>query len=301
MILLEAKAVGNISIPGLSKACILLFLVVSFYSCRKEINIKLPEYHEKLVVEASIEPGQPAQVLLSVTAPYFGNVDLTDPSQFFVKGAFVTVSDGQQTDTLKEVLPGTGYFYIGSKVLGQIGRSYELRINYNNKEYTSYTSILNPVALDSLFFKWEADSLGFCWAHLTEPAGQGNCYRWFAKRMKDQFFAAPFSSAFDDKFVDGKSFDFAYERPPQPNQQQANDDDQERGYYKVGDTVIVKFCTLGINEYNFWRSYYSNKTSNGNPFSAPTNLQSTINGGEAIGAFCGYSPTFDTIIIKPRP
>jgi len=271
-------------------------------SCRRDINIKLPEYKEKLVIEASIETGQPAQVMLSRSAPYFGNVDLSDPTQFFVKGAFVTVSDGVLTDTLTEVFPGTGYYYIGTKVLGQVGKSYALTVRVDDKTYTGSTSILNPIALDSLFFKWEQDTLGFCWGHLTEPAGQGNYYRWFAKRFsKDQFYAAPFSSAFDDKFVDGKSFDFGYERPAQPNQQTENGGDAERGYYKVGDTIVVKFCTLGQNEYEFWRSFYANKSSNSNPFSAPANIKNTIVGGDVLGAFCGYAPSFDTLIVKPKP
>src|SRR6202007_3227755 len=103
----------------------------------------------------------------------------------------------------------------------------------------------------------------------------GNYYRWFSKRItRDKFYGAPFNSAFDDKFIDGKEFEFAYERPAQPNQQQADDDDEQRGLYMVGDTVIVKFCTIGRDEYQFWRSYYSNQTSNGNPFSAPTNINS---------------------------
>lgn len=281
---------------------LILFLGLITVSCRKEIKIKLPEYKTKLVVEASIETGQPAQVLLSTSAPYFGNVDLSDPTQFFVKGAFVTVSDGMQTDTLTELMPGTGYVYIGTKVFGQVGKSYALTIRVDDKTYTGSTSILNPVPLDSLFFKWEQDTLGYCWAHLTEPAGQGNYYRWFAKRYPtDQFFAAPFSSAFDDKFVDGKSFDFGYERPAQPNQQTANAEDDERGWYKVGDTIVVKFCAIGQNEYEFWRSYYSNKSSNGNPFAAPSNIKSTIVGSDVLGSFCGYGTSFDTLVVKPKP
>lgn len=283
-------------------AVVLLSLGLMMVSCRKEIKIKLPEYKTKLVVEASIETGQTAQVLLSTSAPYFGNVDLSDPTQFFVKGAFVTVSDGIQTDTLTELMPGTGYVYIGTKVFGQVGKSYALTIRVDDKIYTGSTSILNPVPLDSLFFKWEQDTLGYCWAHLTEPAGQGNYYRWFAKRYPtDQFFAAPFSSAFDDKFVDGKSFDFGYERPAQPNQQTANAEDDERGWYKVGDTIVVKFCSIGQNEYEFWRSYYSNKSSNGNPFAAPSNIKSTIVGSDVLGSFCGYGTSFDTLVVKPKP
>ncbi len=284
----------------------LIFILVAgaigVSSCQENINIKLPEYKEKLVVEASIETGKTAQVLLSTTAPYFGNVDLTNPSRFFVKGALITVTDGNIVDTLKEIDPTTGYLYLGTKLLGQVGGSYLLTIKLDDKTYSSVTTILNPIPLDSVFFKFEKDTFGYCWGHLTDPVGKGNCYRWFAKRKtKDLFFAAPFNSAFDDKFIDGTSFDFSFERPPQPNKEQENADDPNAGFYRVGDTVIVKFCTIGNSEYLFWRSYYTNKSSNGNPFSAPANIQSNVSGGNVIGAFCGYSPSFDTLIIKKSP
>ncbi len=278
---------------------VLFLVILAVASCKQDIDITLPKYKEKLVVEASIETGKPAQVLLSTTAAYFGNVDLTDPSRFFVKGAFITVTDGNLVDTLREFNPATGYFYFGTKITGQVGKSYLLTIKLNDKTYTAATNILNPIPLDSVFFKAELDTFGYCWGHLTDPIGQGNCYRWFAKRITiDPFFAAPFNSAFDDKFIDGTSFDFSYERPSQPNQQQANDDDVNKGYYKIGDTVVVKFCAIGNSEYLFWRSYYTNKSSNGNPFAAPSNIQSNISGGNVIGAFCGYSPSYDTLIIK---
>jgi len=273
-------------------------------SCRKDISVNLPPYQEKLVVEGSIETGQPARVLLSVTAPYFGEVDLSDPTKFFVKGAFVTVTNGITTDTLRELVPGTGYIYQGTHILGQTGHSYFLNISYKGKSYTATTSILQPIALDSIYTKHERDSLGFISARLHDPPGYGNCYRWFAKRLGiDQFYAAPFNSVFDDKFVDGKSFEFGYARPPQPGMKDAYDNEPEvsRGYYRVGDTVVVKFCTIGYTEFLFWRSYYTNKASNGNPFSAPANLQNTINGDAAIGTFTGYSPSFDTLLIKPKP
>lgn len=290
------KAIRTYFQPVLLPIAVVLALLGT--SCQKDIDIKLPAYKEKLVVEASIETGKTAQVMLSMTAPYFGNVDLSDPSRFFVKGAFITITDGLITDTLRELDPTRGYLYLGTKLFGQVGKSYLLTVKYNEETYTGVTNILNPIALDSIYFKAERDTFGYCWGHLTEPKGQGNCYRWFARRTKDAFFVAPYGSAFDDKFVDGTSFDFSYERPPQPGERDGYSDQPNAGFYAIGDTVIVKFCTIGNAEYLFWRSYYSNRSSNGNPFSAPANIQSNVTGGNVIGSFCGYSPSFDTLIIK---
>jgi hypothetical protein len=277
-----------------------IFSLLLLLGCRKDIEPELPDYEQKVVVEASIETGGPGIVLLSYSIPYFGTFDFKEPQKAFIKGALVTISDGITTDTLKEFDPNIGYIYFGSKLLGQEGKTYFLNVTVNGNSFTGSSTILSPPKLDSLWFKAEADSLGYIWQKFSEQKGLGENYRWYAKRLgRDQFYAAPFSSVFDDKFIDGKTFDFAYDRGPQPNQIQEFRDDPEQGYYKKGDTVVVKFCKIGKNEYDFWYTYYQNKSSNSNPFSAPANIKSTFgNNRNVFGIFCAYSPYFDTLIIS---
>jgi hypothetical protein len=289
---LQVLRVNRIHIASLVIAGVLL-------SCRKDVTLELPEYQEKIVVEGSIETGFPPVVFLSLSVPYFGEFDFSHPETAFIKGATVVVSDGITADTLKEADPSVGYLYIGTKIFGQEGRNYSLKITVNGSTYETSTSILKPARLDSLYFKTEHDNLGFIWQRFSEPAGSGDCYRWYAKRLRrDQFYAAPWGSVFDDKFVDGKSFDFGYDRGPQPNQVQQYREDPERGYYRKGDTVAVKFCKIGRREYDFWYTYYQNKASNSNPFSAPANIKSMFDDHEHIfGAFTGYATSYDTIMI----
>ena len=291
---------------SLIKILVIICVLISAISCRKDVNVKLPDYKQKLVVEGAIETGLVPYVMLSNSVPYFGDFDFSTPEKAFVKGAFVTVTDGVLIDTLKELDPSVGYFYIGSKIIGQQGKTYTLKVRVNGNDYSVSSTILPQVKLDSLYFKWEADSLGFIWQHFKEPSGLGNNYRWFAKRLnpkyQDQFFAAPPFSVFDDKFVDGKAFDYSYDRGPQPNNIQAWRDDPNRSYFRVGDTVAVKFCHIGKIEYDFWNTYYKNKASNSNPFSAPVNIISMFGENEEVfGALVAYSPAFDTIIIKKKP
>jgi hypothetical protein len=276
-------------------------VLITATACRKDVKLDLPNYQDKIVIEGSIETGSTALVLLSHSVPYFGDFDYTTPEKAFVKGAFVTVSDGFIIDTLKELDPSLGYVYAGFKLIGQEGRTYTLKVIVNGKTYETNSSIINPIKLDSLYYQSaRGDSLGFIGQKFTEPLGSGDAYRWFAKRLgRDQFYAAPFNSVFDDKFIDGQSFSFAYNRGPQPNQFQQNSNDPERGYYRLGDTVVVKFCKIGRREYEFWNTYYLNKSSNGNPFSSPANVKSMFNNyEECFGSFVAYAPTFDTIILK---
>jgi hypothetical protein len=281
------------------KRILFISLVLFLSACRKDIKPELPEYRQKVVIEASIETGGPAIVLLSYSVPYFGTFDFSQPEKAFIKGAFVTITDGVTTDTLKELDPGIGYFYIGFKLKGEEGKTYRLNVTVNDKTFTCSSTILKAPTLDSLFFKGELDTLGFLWQTFSESPGVGDNYRWFAKRLgKDEFYAAPFGSAFEDKFIDGKTFDFAYDRGPQPNRIQEYRDDPYAGYFKRLDTVVVKFCKIGKAEYDFWNTFYQNKSSNSNPFSAPSNIKSMFgNNQDVFGAFVAYSPYFDTIVI----
>jgi hypothetical protein len=284
------------------KPYILVLLLAFLASCRKDVELELPEYQDKVVVEGMIEPGSPAIVLLSYGVPYFGDFDYSTPEKSFIKGAKVVVSDGTLTDTLLELDPRTGYFYIGTRILGKTGGTYSLKVMVDGKTFDTQTTIMQPPKLDSVYFKKDHDSLGFMWQKFNEPAGIGDCYRWFAKRMtRDQFYAAPFNSVFNDKFIDGKKFDFGYNRGAQPNALQQNREDPERGYFKMGDTVIVKFCRIGQREYDFWHSYYQNRASNANPFSAPVNVKSMFeNYKEVFGGFVGYAPSYDTLVIPKQ-
>lgn len=276
-------------------------LIFFLSSCQQKIDLKIPDYVQKLVVEGKIEAGSTPQVYLSYNMPYFSDkqVNLTNLA---VTGAFVTVTDGITTDTLKEVVPGHGFFYKASNMIGVSGRTYNLMILLNGKTYTAQTSIYPEVKLDSLWFKVERqDSLGFIYAHMHEPPQLGNWYRWQAKRINgvtDADFIAPLGSAFDDKFINGQSFDFAYDRGMLQNSTATDDNNAEKGYFKRGELVVVKFSTIGEKEFLFFRSFDQNAVSNGNPFAAPTSLQSNIQGQNVIGLWCGYNSFLDTVLLK---
>ena len=149
------------------------------------------------------------------------------------------------------------------------------------------------------------DSLGFIWAHLTDPPAPGNYYRWFAKRInhypgtdtvKDADFIAPIGSAFEDRFFNGKSFNFFYERGMIPNSNKKDDFGVERNYFKRGDTIAVRFTTIDRANFEFWRDEETQVSSNGNPFANAAPIKSNINGG--LGILGAYGVSYDTVIAK---
>ncbi|MFM7055176.1 MAG: DUF4249 domain-containing protein [Bacteroidota bacterium] len=275
----------------------LLILSTIFTACEKDITVDLPDAEEQIVVEGYITPGAPPIVFISRTAPFFAPVDSLTLLQYTIKDAVVTVSDGSQTDTLVAPFASAGYLYTTTTMTGEVGKTYSLQIKLpDGRQLSSVTTIPVPVELDSVWFRLipENDSLGWAWARISDPPQAGNCFRWFAKRLgKDNDYLAPLGSVSDDRFYNGLSFDFAATRGSVPNSTAPDDNNEEAGLFKSGDTIAVRFCSITQESFRFWRSAESQVTSNGNPFGAPASLKSNITGG--IGIWEGYSFVLDTI------
>lgn len=194
--------------------------------------------------------------------------------------------------------------FSGNFLKGEAGRSYRLTIETEGKIYTSVTKIPEPVPLDSVWFSLDgADTLfGFAWAHLTDPDTLGNAYRWSAQRInlgsngksKDGGFIHPFGSSFDDKFINGKSFEFGYDRGHRPSEEGIQEEGEKQHFYKLGDTVVIKFCAIEKNVMEFIRKYETEIWNNGNPFASPSTIPTNIEGG-ALGLWAGYGASYDTV------
>ncbi|MCC7231571.1 MAG: DUF4249 domain-containing protein [Bacteroidia bacterium] len=287
----------------------LLLVLLVFAGCEKNVTVDIPRASEELVVEGYIEAGGSPVLVLSRTLPFFGTIHTNGFIQNTVTGAVVIVSDGSVTDTLSQV-PGYGVYYSGA-IIGQTGKTYTLHIDVEGKTLTASTFMPAPVPLDSVWWKVDGnrDSLGFVWAHLTDPDTLGNAYRWFAKRInvytygelkgqvKDTTFYAPEGgSVFEDKFINGKSFDLSFLRGHAPYSQKEDDTNDEAFFYKRGDTIVVKFSTIDRNHFEFWRTEETQVSNNGNPFASPAPVTSNIHGG--LGIWGAYNSTYDTVFAQ---
>lgn len=194
--------------------------------------------------------------------------------------------------------------FSGNFLKGEPGKSYKLTIEAEGKTFSATTKIPVPVSLDSVWFQLDGlDTLfGFAWAHLSDPDTFGNAYRWSAKRInmknngepKDENFVYTFGSAFDDNFFNGKSFEFGYDRGHRPSEEGVKEEGEKQHYYKLGDTIVIKFCSIEKPVYEFIRKYETETWNNGNPFASPSTIPTNIE-GDAFGLWAGYGATFDTI------
>ncbi|MBK9423373.1 MAG: DUF4249 family protein [Bacteroidetes bacterium] len=92
------------------------------------------------------------------------------------------------------------------------------------------------------------------------------------------------------------SFDLVYNRGELPNSTAEEDENEEDGYYKKGDTIVVKFASITKESFDFWRAAETQSSSNGNPFGSAAPLNSNVQG--AIGIWEGFSYTLDTVIAQ---
>lgn len=293
----------------------------SLWSCTKEVQIDIPGYKEQLVVDGRIETGQPAIVLLSKSSNVYSSTNYESYLNSFVDDAIVVLSNGTQTDTLTKICtddlpPGleqvaAGIFgipaeilvnlhlcaYVSMNMLGEVGKTYTMQISHQGKQYQASSKILNPTAADSLYWKPEGNftDRGFSWVQLSDPAATSDSYLWEVKYLQDVQFSKTFNPYFNDKFFNGLTFEFAYENPMSFNDPNGND--AYRGYYQLGDTIVVKLSKIGGKEYNYFEKKYNQIYSGGSPFAVPTNIPTNIEGG-ALGVWVAYSPWIDTLICQ---
>lgn len=308
------------------KKLIYLLLILPFcFSCEKDIDIKLKNGGDMIVVEGHIEPGLPPYVLLTKSQPFFSTTDQNVINSLFIKNAHVTVSNGAQTVTLQELssdsLPqfvidtlsdrlGVALasrtnpnglkiiVYTSLEMIGQVGGVYDLKINAFGQDLTATTTIPNPTPLDSL---WtiphpSIDSLVTLNVRYSDPPGVKNYVRYFTSVDRNMFYPPLFNSVLDDRNlinVDGKTFDFAIERG-------SNRYDPDRfknfTYFAKGDSIAVRWCAIDKTHFDFWSTAEFDRNSGGNPFSNPTKIKTNIKGG--LGIWGGYSPTYHFLVVE---
>ena len=298
------KDITNVIKPA---AVSVIILSIILLSCEKKIDFKPRDQEQKLVVEATIENGQPPVVTLTRSIGYFSKITPDILLNSFVHNAAVFVSNGTVTHQLKEyavpIANGISLYYysidssnLATAFTGQLRQQYSLRIVVDGKEYTSTTTI--PDLTKKIDSVWWRPSPGnpdttevLIMVRVTDPPGYGDYIRYLTKINRQPLFLAPVNSTFDDLFIDGTT----YEVVVQPGIDR-NIDDPETDFFHRGDTVNFKLSNIDKASFDFWRTWESSYLAVGNPFSTPTKVLGNIS-NEALGYFTGYASQFRTMII----
>lgn len=284
-------------------------------SCEDEYIPDTAVSQQEIVVEGYIEAGEgsnPTYVMVTKSIPFISSISQDKFAELFIKGAEVSVFDGDKTvkltelcladlpeDIKRQVYEVLGfnpdstvanicvYADIFNQITREIGRKYDLKVVVEGKTLTASTTIPQYVGLYD--FSWQDppgepnDTLAELNCKISDPLG-ANFYRYLTATGSKPRLIPPFTSVTDDAFFDGRD---SLEFPLQKAESRGGDFDIETfGYFERGDSVYVKWCTIDEKHFDFWktRDFAANS---GGPFSSYTRISTNINGG--LGIWGGYA------------
>jgi hypothetical protein len=269
----------------------ILLLLAIITGCEKQLDLQLPSGEQKIVVEGWIENDKNAEVILSLSAPYFSSIDSSNLLDYAVTHAKVTLTAGDQTEILT-LKPNQAYFppfvYRSVDIRGEPGGTYSLEIVLNRDTLTATTTIPALVALDSVWFASDPGMEGGrIWARLTDRADQVNFYRVLYRRKgKDSRYLPGSLSTFSDVLFNGHTAEMAFTR----GMTSMLSSSEDKKFYP-DDTVSIKICSIDRDQFEFWNGYQNEVLSAANPLSTGNYmLKSNINGG--LGVWTGYGATY---------
>jgi hypothetical protein len=301
-----------------------LLLLMVTAGCETPITVSIPDAEPLLVVEGRIEPGLPPVVLLSRSQDYFAPVDASLLGSLYSGGGEVWLTvDGEPVQLDEKCADALGpdelmlaaallgvpvevlilsnlCAYTSFAISGEVGRTYGLMAVLDGDTAYAASKLNPPVGLDSLWFEapGNVDTLGFIYASFTDPDSLGNAYRWSAMRVgKDGGLLYPPRSTVDDALFNGLSFSFSQFRPVTADDFDEDANPDEIGFYKVGDTVIVRWDHIDRGAYDAITTMEVQLQSQGSPFANPADVETNIEGGQ--GQWVAYSPFVDTVICIP--
>jgi len=131
---------------------IAVFITLLITSCREKIDINLNnEEFSRMVVEGTITDENIQQTIKLTKTSDFIKPQPPIPAS----GAVVSVTDGTSTFLFSEVSPG---IYKSNDILkGEVGKSYSLNIQYEDKEYTASSEMYPAFVADSLYALYEKE------------------------------------------------------------------------------------------------------------------------------------------------
>lgn len=322
----------------MNSSIVLLFLdvryfhiicLIGLFSCTKEVKIDIPEQEPQMVVDGRIQTDGAPLVLLMQSQYLYQPTDLASYFSSNIIDADVKVITDQGTwelqpyspselplqsqITLAEMLnlelnalsffPIKVYSVLDPQKIGEVGRTYQLKITYQGKLYEASSTLLPPHPLNNLAWIPDAENpnFGVCRTTLMDPIQSKNAYRWESKiihhnngQAADSRFRHGDGSYFNDQFFNGLTINFETKYPEK-------DTTYPSGYkrhFHLGDSLVVRFSHIENSVFSYFDKMRSQIESNGSPFASPVLLPTNIING-ALGIWGAYSTWYDTLYCLP--
>ena len=268
---------------------ILALLLTYFCLGCEETEVK--QVPPQLVVEGWIDSGGFPIVKLTTTVPVSKQAQSTDSlDRFLLRWAKVTVSDGTREVVLTG-MPNRDYFppyiYTTSEMRGEVGKTYTLKVDYQDFHAHAVTTIPKPVALSRisaeeipLYPGWFKLRINF----KDDPATT-DYYKVFVRLYgeKHDFHSTNFGT-YNDRLLPTQA-SLLVENARQ------NVVNPTATFFKHYEIVNIKFCHIDSVSYAFWKSFDDYQSEGRNPlFNSMQNIRSNIQGG--LGYWCGYGASY---------
>ena len=268
--------------------CILINILV-LWSCRKaqDIDLILPAYDGKLMVECYLQPGQTYKMLLTESVPYL-EYAIAKP----VNNALVTITYNGKTDTLSytnRIIDSEDttkiYNYTNPKV--RVPKDYkgkfELYIRaVDGRVATAATTIAPKATIDSAYVSLDNQNRSL-YAYIADLQTDLKYYR-FMVFQEDNMGIQTQSTITDNKQI--KLSPYIFNTPTQLVFKSKGDFfDTPKG---IIDSVALRAIAINKDYYDFLVSIRNAQDANGNPFAQPASIRNNITGGSGI--FTGFDP-----------
>lgn len=266
-------------------------------ACQADI---MAPVRSELVVEGWIENGKPPIVVLTQTIPVSEEEQtMGDLGKYLVRWAKVTVSDGEK----EVVLTGRyddryfpPFLYTTGNLMGEVGKTYRLTVEYNDFYATAETSIPSVPKVEkyTLTRNTDNDSLYHLKALLYDPPHERNYYQFFTQtNAENRHFVVAFMGTIDDALINERT-----EVPIYRGHQLK--EVNYTPYFYLNEPVGVKCVQMDETAFRFWSAYMEAQSMNGNMFLTTfRNLPTNIQGG--IGYWCGYGSTTKLLVPGSSP
>ncbi|MDR1372154.1 MAG: DUF4249 domain-containing protein [Dysgonamonadaceae bacterium] len=271
------------------KFILLLFTVLCLFSCIENHFSSAADYVPEIAIEGCIETGTPARVILSRTVSFKQQLDTAYLMQHVIRSAKVSVSDGEQIELLTLGTDNnymSPYIYYGTQIIGEAGKTYSLKIEYDDRVFTAETTIPEPVAIDSCWFVRSNGKEKAGHIHISF-CNTSNQYYQIATRVSDTeniFTPCLYGNFPASLYEKGEIVSMQINRGPILSKDGGI---QFQTWFWETQIVFIKLRTQTKDSYDFWTSWQNEILNAQNPiFPAHTNLKSNINGG--IGCWSGY-------------
>lgn len=273
---------------------ILILSSVVFWSCEETVVLDLDQMSSKIVIEGVV-----------TTQPGYQFVKVTRSAGFYESGATPRVTNAVVTvvDDLENEITFThnpndhpdslGYYLPASSFVGEIGRTYHLKVIVDGVTYEAEDHLYGVTSVDSLKYQINPQEQG-------DPKEEGKFYEvlLFAKEpqeTKDYYLFKFFrndSLILDSPsaiyFSDDKTLGEEIDGVPSPV------------YYAPGDSARVEMYSLSRDGYVFYNDLVNLINNDGGMFSPPpANCRTNLTNG-ALGFFQVSAINISGIRIKDQ-